>query len=299
VIQMTTQTKKSSKDVYAIITDKIIERLEQGTIPWRKPWADAGIPTNLVSKRPYRGINLMLLAMQGYEYNVFLTSTQLKEIGGSIKRDEKPHLVVFYNYTAKEAEQGEEEAETKKRSILRYYTVFNIAQCDNIPEKLIPTFSRDIKPIVACEKVVEGMPNKPKLQHKEQRAFYDPLKDYVNVPKMQSFNSNAAYYSTLFHELAHSTGHHSRLNRQGLIEMSEFGSDPYSLEELVAEIGSCYLQSHVGIEDEFEQSAGYIQGWLDALKNDRRFIFTASNAAQKAVDYILDVRTEGEYKSEE
>lgn len=296
---MTTQTKKSSKDVYAIITDKIIERLEQGTIPWRKPWADAGIPTNLVSKRPYRGINLMLLAMQGYEYNVFLTSTQLKEIGGSIKPDEKPHLVVFYNYTAKEAEQGDEEAETKKRSILRYYTVFNIAQCDNIPEKLIPTFSRDIKPIVACEKVTEGMPNKPKLQHKEQRAFYDPLKDYVNMPKIQSFESNTAYYSTLFHELVHSTGHHSRLNRSGLIEMSEFGSDPYSLEELVAEIGSCYLQSHVGITEELEQSAGYIQGWLDALKNDRRFIFTASNAAQKAVDYILNIQPEGERKSGE
>lgn len=291
---MTTQTKKSSKDVYGIITDKIIEQLEHGTVPWRKPWADAGIPTNLASKRPYRGINLMLLAMLGYEYNVFLTSKQLKDIGGSIKPDEKPHLVVFYNYTEKEAE--DDETETKKRSLLRYYTVFNVAQCDNIPEKLIPTFTRDIKPIVACERALEGMPKKPKLQHKEQRAYYDPLKDLVNMPKMQSFESSDAYYSTLFHELVHSTGHHSRINRQGLIEMSEFGSDPYSLEELVAEIGSCYLQSHVGITDELEQSTAYIQGWLSALKNDRRFIFTASTAAQKAVDYILDVQSGEEVK---
>ncbi len=293
---MATQSK-ARKDVYAIITEKIMEKLEQGTVPWRKPWTDAGIPTNLVSKRPYRGINLMLLAMAGYEYNVFLTSKQLKEIGGSIKSDEKPHLVVYYNYSDKEHEPDEEDTEPKKRAILRYYTVFNIAQCENIPENLIPTFSRDIKPIVACEKIVEGMPHKPKLQHKEQRAYYDPLKDYVNMPKIQSFESSDAYYSTLFHELVHSTGHHSRLNRQGLIEMSEFGAEAYSQEELVAEIGSCFLQSYVGIQEEFEQSTAYIQGWLEKLKNDRRFIFMASTAAQKAVDYILGVQS-GDWKEE-
>lgn len=293
---MATQSK-ARKDVYAIITEKIMEKLEQGTVPWRKPWADTGIPTNLVSKRPYRGINLMLLAMAGYEYNVFLTSKQLKDIGGSIKPDEKPHLVVYYNYSDKEQEPDEVDTEPKKRAILRYYTVFNITQCENIPENLIPTFSRVIKPIVACEKIVEGMPQKPKLQHKEQRAYYDPLKDYVNMPKIQCFDTSDAYYSTLFHELVHSTGHHSRLNRQGLIEMSEFGAEAYSQEELVAEIGSCFLQSHVGIQEEFEQSAAYIQGWLGKLKNDRRFIFTASTAAQKAVDYILGVQG-GEGKEE-
>ena len=120
------------------------------------------------------------------------------------------------------------------------------------------------------------------------------MHDYVNMPKQKSFETDAAYYSTLFHELIHATGHNKRLNRKDLIQMAEFGSEPYSHEELVAEIGACYLQSLTGIEERFEQSTAYIQGWLNALKNDRKFIFSASNAAQKAVDYILNQKADVE-----
>lgn len=282
---MSTQTK-SRRDVYAIITDKIIEQLNTGTAPWRKPWAGAGIPTNLISKRPYRGINTLLLSMLGYENNYFLTSKQLNDIGGAIKPDEKPHLVVFWNFPEVEVEEDDQNT-NKKKPMLRYYTVFNIGQCDGIPESYVPSIDREVVSNVACKVLVNNMPNCPRIQHKEQRAYYNPLNDFINMPKQASFNTDDSYYSTLFHELVHSTGHSSRCNRKDLIQMSEFGVTHYSHEELVAEIGSCFLQSHVGIVDEFEQSATYISGWLEVLKNDRRFIFSASSAAQKAVDYIL------------
>lgn len=296
---MATQTK-AHRDVYAIITEKIIEQLEKGTVPWRKPWYDGGVPRNLISMRPYRGINIMLLTMLGYEHNLFLTSKQLKDIGGSIKPEEKPNLVVFWNYLEKGSENSEEpDVEKKKTPMLRYYTVFNISQCDGIPQKLIPTIARVSQPETTCKLIVSGMPNKPAIQHREQRAYYEPLKDYVNMPKQASFESDEAYYSTLFHELVHSTGHHKRLNRKDLIQMAEFGSEPYSHEELVAEIGACYLQSHGGIAGRFEQSTAYIKGWLEVFKGDRKFIFSASTSAQKAVDYILDIQPETEDKAEE
>ena len=281
------------KDVYEIVTSKIMEQLEKGTVPWRKPWTDAGIPRNLLSKRPYRGVNLLLLASLGYEHNLFLTSKQLKEIGGSILPDEKPHLVVYWNFAEKEpAEVEKEEKVTKKAPFLRYYTVYNIAQCANIPVDRIPVFEREPNSIPACDSVVKNMAQCPEIRHKEPSAYYDCLEDYVNMPKQKTFVSDASYYSTLFHELVHSTGHHTRLDRMGLVQMTEFGSEPYSQEELVAEMGTCYLQSLTGIASEFENSAAYIQGWLKKLKNDRHFIVTAASHAQKAVDFILNIKPE-------
>lgn len=290
---MSTQAKTQKKDVYGIITEKIIEQLEKGTAPWQKPWTGAGIPTNLVSNRPYRGINVMLLSMFGYEQNLFLTSKQLKELGGSIKPEEKPHLVVYWNYQNNNEKDDDEDKEgtiettAKRNALLRYYTVFNIAQCEGIPKEHIPTMDREITTNASCKLAVSNMPNKPRIQHKEQEAYYNPLKDFINMPRQSSFTNDDAYYATLFHELVHSTGHMTRLNRKDLIQMSEFGIEQYSHEELVAEIGSCYLQSYVGITEQFEQSTAYIRGWLNVLQSNTRFIFSASTAAQKAVDYIL------------
>lgn len=286
---MSTKTK-ARKDVYSIVTEKIIEQLEQGTVPWKKPWADAGIPSNVVSGRPYRGVNIMLLSMLGYEQNLFLTSKQLKEIGGTIKPEEHPNLVVYWNYPQKDSEEEENEKDTKRAPLLRYYTVFNISQCEGIPEKYVPEQKeREVKPDLACKLVVKNMPNPPRIQHKEQKAYYNPIDDYINMPRQKSFESDDAYYATLFHEMVHSTGHRYRLHRKELLEMSEFGSEPYSHEELVAEIGSCFLQSHAHITERFEQSTAYIQGWLEVFKGNRKFIFSASTAAQKAVDYILNI----------
>jgi antirestriction protein ArdC len=281
------------KDVYEIVTGKIIEQLEKGTVPWRKPWADSGVPKNLLSKRAYRGVNLLLLSSLGYEQNYFVTSKQLKEIDGSIKPDEKPHLVVYWNFAEKEPAEAEKEEKAKKKApFLRYYTVYNVAQCAGIPPELMPATGREPNPIPACESVVKEMSQRPDIRHKEASAFYDCLEDYVNMPKQKTFESDESYYSTLFHELVHSTGHHTRLNRMGLVQMTEFGSEPYSQEELVAEIGTCYLQSLTGITSEFDNSAAYIQGWLKKLNSDKHFIVTAASHAQKAIDFILNVELE-------
>ena len=288
-------------DVYGIITNKVVEQLNSGTVPWRKPWTDAGLPKNIISGRHYRGINLMLLAMEGYEHNLFLSFRQVHDIGGKVKKGEKGHMVVYWNNGEKKQDGTEqtEEGSEKKKAILRYYYVFNIAQCESIPEKYLPT-EREAKELVSCEAIVKGMPKCPVIKHKEQKAYYDPLEDYVNMPKKRSFKTDASYYATLFHELVHSTGHPLRLDRKGFVQMSERDGEAYSQEELVAEMGTCYLQSYAGITEEFEQSTAYIQGWLGVLKGDKRFLFQAAKAAQKAVDYILnDVDTKDETKPED
>ncbi len=291
---------KAGSDVYAIINVKIIEQLEKGTVPWRKPWAEAGLPKNLISGKYYRGINMMLLAMEGYEHNLFITFKQLQGIGGKVRKGEKAHMVVFWSVLEpqqSETASSEEGKEPRKKTILRYYYVFNIAQCENVPEKYLPSV-RETTDIPTCESIVKGMPQCPPIKHKEQRAYYNFKEDFVNMPKKRSFKNDESYYSTLFHELVHSTGHESRINRQTLTEMSEFGGEIYSLEELVAEIGTCYLLSHVGISSQFQQSAAYIQDWLKKLRNDKRFIFTAAKASQKAVDFILNVQNAQEETQE-
>ncbi len=295
-----TQRNETRKDVYEIVTGKVIDQLEKGTIPWRQPWTDAGVPKNLISGRAYRGVNTMLLACLGYERNYFITSKQLKEIGGSILPEEKPHLVVYWNYAEKEPAEADKEEVAKRRTpFLRYYTVYNIAQCAGILAEMAPVVEREPHPIPACAAIVENMAQRPDIRHKEQGAFYDCLEDYVNMPKQKTFVSDAAYYSTLFHELVHSTGHHTRLNRMGLVQMTEFGSEPYSQEELVAEIGTCYLQSLTGITSEFDNSAAYISGWLTKLRNEKHFILTAASLAQRAIDFILNVQVEDKEQSED
>ena len=292
---METQTSAKNEtriDVYKIINDRIIEQLEKGTMPWRKPWTSAGLPLNIISKRPYRGINMILLAMEGYEHNLFLSFKQVGDIGGKVKKGEKGHMVVYWNQGDSKQDKSapvDESTESKKKAILRYYYVFNVAQCENIPEKYLPK-EREATELPSCEAIVSAMPQCPPIKHKEQIAFYNVKDDFVNMPKKRSFKSDESYYSTLFHELVHSTGHESRLKRETIMQMAEFGGEVYSLEELIAEMGTCYLQSFAGITGQFQQSAAYIKGWLGKLKGDKRFIFQASKAAQKATDFILNIK---------
>lgn len=281
--------KEKHTDIYQLVTNRIIEHLEKGMIPWRKPWHGAGAPRNLVTDKPYRGVNVLLLASLGYEQNYFLTFRQVKELGGSIRKEEKSSLVIFWKW---KEYKNEETGKTEKIPILRYYRVFNIAQCEDIPkEKLPEKVERKHDPIQSCEQIIDGMPNRPNIQHGGDRAYYHPKQDYVNMPKPESFIDPESYYGTLFHELVHSTGHQSRLNRKELVETTSFGSEKYSTEELTAEIGASFLKSHAGIPiEELENSAAYIQHWLEVLKNDRRFIVYASAHAQKAADYVMNVR---------
>ena len=287
---------QKTRDVYAIATNKIIEHLEKGTIPWRKPWTDAGLPQNLISKKPYLGINVWLLAACGYARNYFLTFKQVKELGGRVKKDEKAHLVLFWKWVKKDRatdthqDTGEANDRKNMKPLLRYYLVFNIDQCIGIPETSIPIVSRPNEPLLACEQVLDDMPLVPVIEHKEQRAYYSPIEDIITMPRMDTFVSSEKYYTTLFHELVHSTGHTRRLNRKEVMSSDKFGSEPYSIEELTAEIGASYLSSHTGIVlDDFADNVAYISGWLDVLKNDKRFIIYASAQAQRAVEYILNI----------
>ena len=277
--------------VYALVNNLIIEQVEKGTIPWQQPWTAAGLPQNLITKKPYRGINVWLLASLGYSQNYFLTYKQLKELGGTVKKGEKSCPVVYWKFEEKIDEKTEE---VKKRSLLRYYSVFNIVQCEGLPENRIPAQTEsDLQPLAQCEMLIEGMPKCPPIVYQDHQACYYPLKDYVNMPPMGTFISSDSYYSVLFHELVHSTGHDSRLGRKGIVEITSFGSLTYSFEELIAELGACYLNSLTGISPKiFRNNAAYIQGWLRKFKDDKRFLISAAAHSQKAVDFILDVQHE-------
>jgi antirestriction protein ArdC len=278
--------------VYARVTDTIIKLLEQDIVPWRKPWTDRGLPRNLITQRPYSGINLMLLNSLDYEHSLFLTFKQLKTIGGSVNAGEKASFVVFTEMVDKEVEKdGEKKIE--KRSMLRYYWLFNIAQCRDIPEKFLPKDVSENTEIANCDAVIDGMPNAPKIAHKKPDAFYVPSEDYINMPRMKSFESSEEYYTVLFHELIHSTGHSSRLNRAEVMNNPKFGTDKYSLEELTAELGACYLRSLCGLDiNDMSQNASYIKGWLEVFKGDKRFLIKAASRGQQAVNYIIAPVTE-------
>jgi len=276
-------------DVYQIVTDKIIEHLEKGVIPWRQTWTKAGLPKNLVSKRAYRGINVWMLATMHHSQNDFLTFKQAKELGGSIKKGEKACPVIYWNWKER---IKEDTGEIEKVPFLRYYRVFNISQVEGIPkEKLPPVIENQNEPIKSCEEIIAGMPKRPDIRHKEHRAYYHPEEDYINMPESKTFTDNKDYYSTLFHEMVHSTGHKERLNRREIADPHGFYSNDYAIEELTAEMGASYLKSLAGIPiEELENNAAYIQGWLRKLKEDKRFIIYATSRAQQATDYILNIK---------
>lgn len=287
-------------DVYEMVTNRIIDLLSAGTVPWQKPWTDAGVPMNLISKRPYRGINLWLLLSLNYERNLFLTWDQLKKLGGSVKKEEHGHIVIFWKNVKKQPEENGKDGNPRTVPMLRYYKVFNISQCRDVPQDLIePLVPMEHDSLAECEGIIKGMPNCPVIKYKEQKAFYHIVEDYINMPKKKCFKSLEAYYSVFFHELVHSTGSEKRLGRKTITEMNEFGSEPYSIEELIAELGSSYLCSFTGILDkEIENSVAYIQGWLEKLKGDKRFIVQASGQAQRAVDCILNLQVTKEEKEQ-
>jgi antirestriction protein ArdC len=280
--------------VEEIITQRIIDKLEHGTIPWRKPWAGGGMPKNYISRKEYRGINPFMLGSAGYAYPYFLTFLQAKQLGGNIKKGSKGMPVVLFKFVEKENEDKPEKPE--KFPVLRYYTVFNIEQTEGIDysETIAesPTLD-DFQAIQEADQIIQNMPNRQERQEIENRAYYSPTRDVVNMPKREMFESELAYYSTFFHELTHSTGHRSRLNRKTMAGLNAFGNHDYSKEELCAEMGAAMLCGHVGIENgTIDNSAAYIAGWLKALRSDKRFVIQAAGYAQKAIDFILSRKFE-------
>lgn len=280
-------------NVYEIVTEKIVAQLETGVVPWRKPWVAAGAPRNLISRKEYRGINIFLLGASKYVSPYWLTFKQAKDLGGSVRKGEKSTLIVFWKvgqFRDSDAQDGEVSSADRARFMLRYYNVFNVEQCDDIPAEKIPAIeTRDNEPIAECARVIENMPQRPAVDHEGAQAFYRPRTDSITLPPVNLFNSPEEYYSTAFHELTHSTGHESRLGREGIEERAEFGSTRYSKEELIAEMGSAFLCAETGISARvIDNQAAYIAGWLTKLRNDKRLVVLAAASAQKAADFILD-----------
>jgi antirestriction protein ArdC len=275
-------------DVYELITEKVVSKLEAGTVPWHKPWnVETGMPKNLVTKKEYRGINVFLLACQGYASPYWLTFNETKALGGSVKKGEKASYIVFWKWL----ERTDDAGKTEKYPMLRYYTVFNLEQTENVNPKKIPEvldYHNKINPIDACDAIVGNMPNAPTVNHMGAKACYAPMSDTVTMPRKDSFDNAEEYYSTLFHELTHSTGHESRVNRDWTKHPVNFGSSGYSKEELVAEMGACFLCGVSGIDNKtIDNSAAYIKGWLGILKGNKNLVVTAAAQAQRAADYIL------------
>jgi antirestriction protein ArdC len=299
---MDSQNTASAKlDVYQLVTDQVIALLEKGIVPWQKPWNSAGMPMNLVSKRPYRGINLWLLNALSYELNLWVTFEQLKKIGGSVIKGEHGQVVVFWKMVKKVPEELDGAGKAKMVPLLQYYKVYNVAQCRNVPKNLIPVVDASVKPIdpiAECEAILNAIADMPLIRFQGKQAYYNAEKDEIVLPKMKDFKSSPAYYSTLYHELIHASGAEKRLHRKTLTDMVPFGTSSYALEELIAEMGSAFLCRFSGIlPAEISNTVAYLDNWLDVLKKDKRFIISASGQAQKAVDFLLN-RADNEAKEE-
>lgn len=269
-------------DVYQSVTDRIIASLEEGTVPWAKPWVGGG-PRNVENGRPYSGINVFLLTLAPYGDPRWGTYKAIKRAGGQVRRGETSTQIVLLKRVNKRrsdsATEGDEES-GGSYFLFRYYSVFNAEQADGLPppEDLV----YDHEPIERAEQIALGYIG-PTVTFGGDRAFYSATTDMVRVPMLDQFRSAEAYYSTLYHELVHSTGHESRLDR---LESTGFGTGPYAKEELVAEMGAAMLCGMAGIEN-MDQSAAYVANWLEPLRNDKKFVVSAAGQAQKAADLIL------------
>lgn len=272
-------------DLYETITQKVIDSLEKGVIPWAKSWKGSGLPMNFKTGYKYKGVNLLLLALSGFSVPYFLTFKQAQELGGKVKRGSEATLVIFWSWHEKtKTVDGKDEVSTFP--VLKYYHVFNISQTEGIDYEAKFEQMDSFNPIAICDEIILGYKDSPAIEHNEQRAYYHTEKDLINMPSKKSFRSEEDYYKTLFHECVHSSGHKNRLNRDIPAILSN--RSEYSKEEVIAELGATFLCGHAHIEPNLiEDSASYIDFWLKQLKQDKKFVFSVASHSQKAVEYIL------------
>lgn len=283
-------------DVYAHVTDTIIAEIEAGTPPWRKPWTGSASGIVLPTRHNgegYRGINVLMLwvmaAKHDYASSRWMTYKQAQELGAQVRKGETSTTVVKYGTFTRENELGVEE----ELPYARAYRVFNADQIEGLPEDyyIKPDPLRDLgteaDPELAAFFTRTGAEI---ITSEDPRAYYSPAKDHIHMPPISTFHNAARYYGTLAHETIHWTGSEKRLER-----IKKFANrEAYAFEELVAEIGACFLGAQIGVAPEFGQSAAYVEGWLKALKDDKRAIFRAASEAQKAADFILQAANKSE-----
>jgi antirestriction protein ArdC len=276
---------------YDIVTDRIVAALESGTAPWRQPWPAALDGPRNIDGRPYRGVNVWLLLAvaqaEGYSSPYWLTFNQCQAKGGHVRKGARSTPVVFWKQLRVTETDDDGDRREKRIPLLRYFNVFNLEQCEGIPAPAVVQLPQH-DPIAQAEAIVAGMPHQPGVRRQGDAAWYAPVLDLVQVPALNLFRRPDDFYSTLFHELGHATGHQSRLGRSGIMDRARFGSDEYGREELVAEMTAAFLCGETGIlPATIENTTAYLANWITAIKEDRKAVVLAAGAAQKAADYIL------------
>ena len=291
---MTKSRRTASVSPAGRITAAIIEKLEEGTKPWVKPWR--GLPVSRPLRccgTPYRGMNTFWLCMVadacGYTSPYWMTYRQSQKLGGQVRKGEKSTIAIFYKSYTKEVETADGGQDTENRRVLKAYSVFNADQCDGLSEFYHP------KPLVAALEP-EGREERldaffarieANLRHHGAQAYYEPLRDRVTMPPVELFEAYDHYYATLAHELSHWTGHSSRLDRD---LKNRFGSEAYAAEELIAELSSAILGAELGLPvTHLDHHASYIASWLKILKSDERAILTAAAKAEEAASLLLEL----------
>ena len=296
---------KTKFDLYQTVTDKIVAMLDQGVVPWRKPFAGYGenkMPRNYSSNRPYRGINVFILAFAGYESPYWLTFKGAKAAGGQVRKGEKGTLVIFWKRLI--VDDKDNPGKKKAIPLLKYYTVFNVEQCEGIdPTRGAgeqPEEDREFDPIEEADAILDGYFGRegaPRFRHGGNTATYDILNDVVTVPDAERFDKPEEYYSAAYHEAAHSTGAKSRLARKEIV--GKRSTEGYANEELTAEMCAAMLCGVAGIAPAtIENSAAYIDHWRRVISDDPKLVVTAGGRAQRAADLILGTEFDEEPAAE-
>lgn len=284
-------TKTTKPNAYERVTQNLIDQMEAGVIPWRKPWTSAW-PCNAVTGRRYTAGNAFMLACSGYSSANWLTYKQAKKLGGSVRKGQKGTPVLYFGEAKKKdrGEQARAEGENDTYRFAKVYSLFNVEQCEDLD---IEEPRTDVPPLEAAESIVLGYVNAggPRLLGAGgDMAAYVPALDAIRLPPRHSFDSSEAYYATMFHELGHSTGHKDRLAREAIVrDKLTFGDHLYSEEELVAELCAAFLCADTGVSPQpMENHAAYLGHWLKKLSDDRRLLWRAASAAQKAAGWVSE-----------
>lgn len=286
----------SQPDIYARVTNKILADLEQGNLTWRKPWNSEHMAGQVMrplrwNNIPYTGINTLVLwgtaAEKGYALPYWMTFKQAIDLKANVRKGEKGEQVVYADKIVRDEETPEGDLNSRHIPFLKTYTVFNASQIEGLPESYY-TVPETITPADAPQRMetLEAFFAQTKADiYTGMKASYNQLTDRIQMPPLESFEKASDYYAILAHELTHWTKHSTRLNRD--MGRKHYGDEGYAKEELVAELGACFLGADLGFEPiPEEKHAAYIQSWLQVLKDDKRFIFSAASHAQKAIEYI-------------
>jgi len=280
-----------SRDIYQNITDRFVEQLKKGTVPWQKPWFGV---QNMVSRKQYRGINSLLLGSSEFQSPFWVTFKQALDLGGHIKKGEKSMPVIYYKLVDKCDEAGHVivsgSGRTSRIPFIRWANVFNLDQTEGITPPEITTGQNAGQSLEKAAAIVANAKLCP-IHHTGFAALYSPNDDVIRMPSPSSFRNPESYQVTLFHEMTHATGHASRLNREGITQPVQFGSERYSKEELIAELGAAFLSNEAGIltNIQFENSSAYLGSWIQKFQNDPRMIISAASQAQRGADFVLGI----------